>query len=72
MEEAASDPFVLEHIQDAVDRGNARVSRSESIREIRILPGDFTLENDMLTPTFKVKRELVLAAHAGLIDSIYA
>lgn len=72
VEEARTDPFVLEHIQDAVDRGNARVSRSESIREIRILPGDFTLENDMLTPTFKVKRELVLAAYAGLIDSIYA
>ncbi len=71
VEEARTDPFVLEHIQDAVDRGNARVSRSESIREIRILPGDFTLENDMLTPTFKVKRELVLAAHADLIDSIY-
>ncbi len=72
VEQAATDPFVREHIQAAVDRVNQRFSRSESIREIRILPEDFTLENDLLTPTFKVKRQDVLVTHKDLIDSIYA
>ncbi len=72
VEQAATDPFVREHIQAAVDRVNQRFSRAEAIREFRILTGDFTLENDMLTPTFKVKRDAVLAAYADVIDAIYA
>lgn len=72
VEQAATDPFVREHIQSAVDRVNQRFSRAEAIREFRILTGDFTLENDMLTPTFKVKRDAVLAAYADVIDAIYA
>ncbi|NLI18081.1 MAG: AMP-binding protein [Actinomycetales bacterium] len=72
VEEAARDPFVREHIQMAVDRVNKKVSRAESIREIRILADDFTIENDMLTPSMKVKRHEVMTNYQDLIDSIYA
>lgn len=72
VEEAANDPFVREHIQMAVDRVNRKVSRAESIREIRILSDDFTIENDMLTPSMKVKRHEVMTNYQGLVDSIYA
>jgi len=72
VEAAAEDPYVREHIQMAVDRVNRKVSRAESIREIRILPDDFTIENGMLTPTLKVKRHEVMAKYRDLVDSIYA
>lgn len=70
--QAAQNPTVREHIQMAVDRANKNVSRAESIREIRILNGDFTQENDMLTPSMKVKRHVVHEAYADVIASIYA
>lgn len=70
--EAAENPVVREHIQMAIDRVNRKVSRAESIREIRILTDDFTQENDMLTPSMKVKRHVVHQRYRGVIDSIYA
>lgn len=70
--EAARDEKVREHIQMAVDRANRKVSRAESIREFRILDDDFTIANDMLTPTMKVKRHEVYNAYQPVIDDIYA
>jgi hypothetical protein len=46
-------------IQLAIDDANKAVSQAESIRVFRILPGDFTEANGMLTPSLKVK------AHRG-------
>ena len=62
----------LHEEQQAVDRANRNVSRAESIREIRILTDDFTLDNDMLTPSMKVKRHLVHKNYADVIAGIYA
>ena len=70
--QAAQNPTVREHVQMAVDRANKNVSRAESIREIRILADDFTLDNDMLTPSMKVKRHVVHEAYADVIASIYS
>ncbi|WP_226344920.1 AMP-dependent synthetase/ligase [Agilicoccus flavus] len=70
-ESAVDDPFVREHIQMAVDRANQTVSRAESIREFVILPGDFTEESGHLTPSMKLKRNVVTADFADAIDSLY-
>ncbi|MGH2628349.1 MAG: AMP-dependent synthetase/ligase, partial [Anaerolineales bacterium] len=51
-------------IQEAVDAANAAVSKAESIRVFRILPGDFTETNGMLTPSLKVKRTVVTKEYA--------
>ena len=65
------DPALLELIQAAVDEANATVSRAESIRVFRILPGDFTETNGMLTPSLKVKRTVVAKEYADEIAAIY-
>ena len=70
--EAVNNHVVRDHVQQAVDRANRNVSRAESIREIRILTDDFTLDNDMLTPSMKVKRHLVHKNYADVIAGIYA
>jgi long-chain acyl-CoA synthetase len=58
-------------IQSAVDEANKAVSTAESIRVFRILPSDFTEANGMLTPSLKVKRNVVAKQYAGEIAAIY-
>lgn len=70
--EARVHPAVLASLQRGIDRANAHVSRAESIRKFEVLPGDFTEENGMLTPSMKVRREVVLKNFADVVDRIYA
>ncbi len=58
-------------IQLAIDDANKAVSKAESIRAFRILPGDFTEANGMLTPSMKVKRTVVAKEYADEIAAIY-
>jgi long-chain acyl-CoA synthetase len=58
-------------IQAAVDDANREVSKAEAIREFRILPADFTEATGELTPSLKVKRNVVLKNYADLVDAIY-
>jgi long-chain acyl-CoA synthetase len=66
------DPDLIAEIQSAVDDANKAVSRAESIRSFRILASDFTEANGYLTPSLKVKRNVVLADFADDIAAIYA
>nr|WP_205709578.1 AMP-dependent synthetase/ligase [Kineococcus siccus] len=72
VERARQDPDVLAELQRAVDAVNGTVSRAESIRKFRVLPGDFTIENQYLTPSQKVKRTEVLKDFAADVEAIYA
>ena len=56
----------------ALDDANRAVSKAESVRAFRILPEDFTIEGGELTPTLKVKRQVVADRYAEFIDDIYA
>ncbi len=58
-------------IQRAIDEANAAVSNAEAIKVFRILPQDFTEATGTLTPSLKVKRNVVLKEYAGDIAAIY-
>jgi long-chain acyl-CoA synthetase len=66
-----TDPELMGEIQAAVDEANRAVSKAESIRAFRILAGDFTEANGMLTPSLKVKRSVVAKEYADEIAAIY-
>lgn len=66
------DPDLLAEIELAVKDANQHVSHAESIRKFRILPCDFTVLTGELTPTLKVKRNVVAQKFADEIDAIYA
>ncbi len=66
-----ADADLLAAVQEAVDDANKAVSKAESIRVVRILPGDFTEANGMLTPSLKVKRSVVAKEYADEIAAIY-
>ena len=70
--EVNDDPELIADIQSAVDDANEAVSRAESIRRFRILDSDFTETNGYLTPSLKVRRNVVVKDYAGEIDALYA
>jgi long-chain acyl-CoA synthetase len=66
------DPDLVAEIQAAVDDANTTVSRAESIRRFRIVDGDFTQENGQLTPSLKMRRNVVARDRAADIEALYA
>ncbi|MGA8845178.1 MAG: AMP-dependent synthetase/ligase, partial [Nocardioides sp.] len=65
------DSDLLAEVQRAVDTANSAVSKAESIRKFRILPEDWTEEGGQLTPSLKLKRNVVLRECKDEIASLY-
>ncbi|GAA2683686.1 MULTISPECIES: long-chain fatty acid--CoA ligase [Actinosynnema] len=66
------DPELVAEVQLAVDLGNAAVSRAEAVREFRILDIQFTEASGHLTPSLKLKRNVVRRDFDAQIREIYA
>jgi long-chain acyl-CoA synthetase len=66
------DPELIAEIQTAVDDANRAVSRAESIRRFRILDSDFTEASGHLTPSLKVRRNVVAKDFSAEIDELYS
>lgn len=71
VEQARTNPQVLEEIQHAVDDANKAVSKAESIRKFSVLEEDFTEENGTLTPSMKLKRNIVMRDYEEEIEALY-
>ncbi|MEV0846879.1 long-chain fatty acid--CoA ligase [Streptomyces sp. NPDC049954] len=65
------DPELLAELQSAVDEGNAAVSKAESVRKFRVLPVQFTEESGHLTPSLKLKRNVVAKDFAEDVEALY-
>jgi long-chain acyl-CoA synthetase len=72
MDEARTNEVVIAEIQRAVDDANRAVSKAESIRRFTILPGDFTEANGYLTPSLKLKRNVVMTDYWSEVEALYA
>ncbi|MBB3089424.1 AMP-dependent synthetase/ligase [Nocardioides albus] len=59
-------------IQSAVDDANKAVSKAESIRKFAIIPDSWTEEGGQLTPSLKLKRNVVLREFSHEVDALYA
>ncbi len=69
--ELAENREVRAEVQKAVDHANGAVSKAESIRKFTILPRDFTLEDDELTPSMKLRRRNVMANFSSEFEALY-
>jgi long-chain acyl-CoA synthetase len=58
-------------VQEAVDKVNARVGPVEQLKTFTILTHDLSQETGELTPTLKVKRNVVYEKYAGELDAMY-
>jgi long-chain acyl-CoA synthetase len=62
---------VRELVEKALDGVNAKVARVEQIKKFTILPHDLSQEGGELTPTLKVKRNVVYERYASELDAMY-
>jgi long-chain acyl-CoA synthetase len=71
VEQLAEHPGARAEIQKVVDAANLRFARIEQVKKFAILPRDLSQEHNELTPTLKVKRNVVYAQHAGTFGGLY-
>ncbi len=69
--ELAAHDTVRQMVQDELDRANAKYAKVEQIKRFVILEQDFTQETGELTPTLKLKRNVVYENHAETISDLY-
>ncbi|MEY7971876.1 long-chain fatty acid--CoA ligase [Saccharomonospora xinjiangensis] len=68
----ADDADLRAAVQEAVDAANTQVSQAESIKKFVILPNDFTEAGGEVTPSLKLKRNVVSKNYANAIEQLYA
>lgn len=69
--EAVENEKVKSEIDKSVQAKNAKLASFEKIKHYCILKEEFSVENNELTPTMKVKRKVVIEKHKKLLDSLY-
>ncbi|WP_239377452.1 long-chain fatty acid--CoA ligase [Frankia sp. Cj5] len=67
-----ADERLRAELQPAVDAANELVSRAESIRKIVVLPIDFSIADGHLTPSLKLRRDVIVARFDKEIEQMYA
>ncbi len=70
-EALAADADLKASIMAHVDQINEKFARVEQVKRITILPQDLSQEAGELTPTMKVKRNVVAEKYAGEVDALY-
>jgi long-chain acyl-CoA synthetase len=68
----AKEPKVHELVQGILDGVNAKYARVEQVKKFVILDHDLAQETGELTPTLKVKRNVVNEKYADLFERLYA
>ncbi|HZK32425.1 MAG TPA: long-chain fatty acid--CoA ligase [Corynebacterium sp.] len=71
LSDLATEPSLRSEIQDVVNMANRTVSNAEAIKKFRILDRDLSEEENELTPTLKVKRNVVFQRFAVDINALY-
>ncbi|UQX87239.1 long-chain fatty acid--CoA ligase [Jatrophihabitans telluris] len=72
MADMVDDPDLHAELQKAVDDANKAVSKAEAIKKFTVLPEDWTEATGQLTPSLKLKRNLVLSECKDEIASLYS
>jgi long-chain acyl-CoA synthetase len=69
--ELVDDADLRDAVQAAIDDANQAVSKAEAIRKFEILPHDWTEEGGQLTPSLKLKRNVVMRECRDEIAALY-
>lgn len=67
----AQHPEVLAAVEGAVDEANRRLARVQQVKRWLLLPVEWTVEGEELTPSFKLKRRVIQRKYADAIDGLY-
>ena len=66
-----NDPAVHRAVQAAVDRVNAQLSVIEKVRRVALACDAFTIDNEMLTPSLKIRRHKIREVYGAKLDALY-
>ncbi|GAC57649.1 long-chain fatty-acid--CoA ligase [Gordonia hirsuta DSM 44140 = NBRC 16056] len=72
MEELAKNPVLRAEFEEAVASANAKVSAAEQIKKFDVLATDFTIDTGELTPTMKLKRNVIHDTYKQAIADLYS
>jgi long-chain acyl-CoA synthetase len=67
-----SDPDYIKALSAAVDRVNADLSVVEKVRRFVVADEPFTVENQQLTPSIKIRRHVLKEVYGPRLDALYA
>lgn len=71
VDELIHHPQVVKEVESVVARKNQRLATFEQIKKFLILDRDFSVEDNELTPTLKVKRKVITEKYRKLLDGLY-
>jgi long-chain acyl-CoA synthetase len=72
MESLVRDPKVVKVYEEIVDRVNQGLAHFESIKRVCVVPDEWSVETDELTPSLKLKRRVIEKKYAKQIEEFYA
>jgi long-chain acyl-CoA synthetase len=70
-EEIANSQVVIDRIQLEVDQCNKSFGSWEQIKRFELTPNEWTIDGGHLTPTMKMKREIIKGNYKDLYEKIY-
>ncbi|MEO0074968.1 MAG: long-chain fatty acid--CoA ligase [candidate division WOR-3 bacterium] len=63
---------IIQFMRRLIDDACQNLSQYEKIKDFQLLAENFTIENGLLTPTLKLRRNKIFEKYKVLIDEIYA
>jgi long-chain acyl-CoA synthetase len=64
-------PAFKSAVMAAVDRVNKQLTSTEKVRKIALTANGFTIENEQLTPSMKIRRHVIRQMYSGVVDAMY-
>jgi long-chain acyl-CoA synthetase len=65
-------PRVVALYADIIDKVNSTLANFETMKRFRLVAEEWKLDSGELTPSMKLKRRVITARYAGLIEELYA
>ena len=67
-----TEPHILDQVREAVDKLNGQLASYEQIKRFAILPREFSIADGEMTPTLKMKRNVIEKNFKDIIEELYA
>lgn len=71
IEELLKKPEIIKLYRERIDARTEALGQVEKVKKFTLLPHEFSQENGELTPTFKLKRKVIVERYKDVIDAMY-
>ncbi|MGD9329310.1 MAG: long-chain fatty acid--CoA ligase [Cyclobacteriaceae bacterium] len=71
LEELIKKSGIIEFYEEKIERLQKSLANFEKVKKFRLLPHDFNMQLGELTPTLKIRREMILKNFTPLIEEMY-